>query len=122
MNILETVGKYVACVTEPGLILVFVPVGLKMNTSPGVETPGVFHFENDSAEELQKLRQIRAEAVEANQIRVLHVSGVGPERRLDNEADMVLSVEFGIDSGWVRCHKFRGAEQKPLDTVFIYEA
>lgn len=122
MNILETVGQYVAVATEPGLTLVFVPAGLKMNRGLGQETPAVYHVESDSDEERQKLRQMRAEAVDANQMRVLFVEGVGPERKLDYEADMVLSVEFGIDNGWVRCHKLRSVERKPLDTVFIYEA
>lgn len=123
MNILETVGKYAADFNNPGLMLVYVPRELNLDGG-GVQTPGIFDVSGDSQTDHSRLRQIRAEAVEMNQLRILFVANMGVPSdftSLDTEADVALAVQFGIAQGCVKVNKFRAALEKPKDTYFIYE-
>ncbi|ANZ48516.1 hypothetical protein BIZ78_gp059 [Erwinia phage vB_EamM_Caitlin] len=124
MNILETVGKYAADFNNPGVMLVYVPRELNLDGG-GVQTPGIFDVSGDNQFDRTRLRQIRAEAMEANQLRILFVASMGVPgdfTPLDQEVDVTLSVEFGVSAGWVKVIKFRSVEEKPKDTAFIYEA
>lgn len=124
MNILERVGQYAADFNNPGVLLVYVPGELNLH-SGGSVTPGIFNASGDSQFDRTRLRQIRAEAIEANQLRILFIAsypGAGNFTSLDTEVDVVLSVEFGVTSGVVKVVKFRAVEEKPKDTTFTYEA
>ncbi|ANZ48793.1 hypothetical protein BIZ83_gp060 [Erwinia phage vB_EamM_ChrisDB] len=121
MNILETIGKYAADFNNPGVMLVFVPRDLNMDAA-GPQKPGVFDATGDSRFDCTRLRNIRAEAVETNQLRILFIASGTGGSLLENEVDVSLSVEFGMTSGWVKVQKFRSVAEKPKDTVFIYEA
>ena len=123
MNILETVGKYVSDANTPGLTLVVVPRGFDLQSSNSSPSPDIYQLDNDSTTDRDKLRQIRAEAVANNQMRVLFVVDIEPEyTRLATEADIVLSVNFGPAQGSVKVHKYRMRMDNPKDTYFIYEA
>lgn len=123
MNILETVGKYVSDANTPGLALVVVPRGFDLQSSKTSPSPDIYQLDNDSITDRDKLRQIRAEAVAINQMRVLFVVDIDPEfTKLAMEADIVLSVNFGPAQGSVKVHKYRMRLDNPKDTYFIYEA
>lgn len=123
MNILETIGKYVTDAKASGLALVVVPRGFDLQSSNTSPSPDIYQLDNDSTTDRDKLRQIRAEAVEQHQMRVLFVVDIDPElSRLGFEADIILSVNFGPARGSVKVHKYRMRLDKPKDTYFIYEA
>ena len=123
MNILETVGKYVSDANTPGLTLVVVPRGFDLQSSNSSPSPDIYQLDNDSTTDRDKLRQIRAEAVASNQMRVLFVVDIDPEHtKLAMEVDIVLSVNFGPAMGSVKVHKYRMRMDNPKDTYFIYEA
>lgn len=123
MNILETIGKYVTDAKASGLALVVVPRGFDLQSSNTSPSPDIYQLDNDSTTDRDKLRQIRAEAVEQHQMRVLFVVDIDPElSRLGFEADIILSVNFGPAQGSVKVHKYRMRLDKPKDTYFIYEA
>ncbi|QVW55731.1 hypothetical protein pEaSNUABM9_00150 [Erwinia phage pEa_SNUABM_9] len=121
MNILETVGKYAADFNNSGVMLVTVPRDLNMDGG-GPQTPGIFDATGDSRFDCTRLRGIRAEAVEARQLRILFIAAGTGGPMLENEVDVALSVEFGVSGGWVKVQKFRSTAEKPKDTAFIYEA
>lgn len=124
MNILETVGKYATDFNSPGVMLVYVPRELNLDGG-AVQTPDIFSVSGDNQTDRGRLRQMRAEALEANQLRILFVANMGVPGHFtafDQEVDVTLSVEFGVTNGWVKVKKFRSVNEKPKDTAFIYEA
>ncbi|QVW28735.1 hypothetical protein pEaSNUABM8_00238 [Erwinia phage pEa_SNUABM_8] len=122
MNISTTVAQYLADFARPGLTLVSVPATLDLRIDGAPETPTLYSLSGDYLEVRRRLGKIRAEAVAENQMRVLYIDNTYDAGRLDQEADVVLAVSFGMDSGKVEVKKYRGAEEKPKDTYFIYEA
>lgn len=122
MNLHDEIRKNITAFNAPGLCLVYVPGGLGLGNNIGGQPHAAFPISDDPVVAVEGLRAMRQAAVDANQMRMLFIKDRPAGSRLDNEADLVMSINLDMAGGVLAVHKCRGIEPRMPDTFFLYEA
>lgn len=121
MNLHETIRNYIAALNAPGLCLVYVPEGLNLGNNIGGQPHAAFPISEDSQVAIEGLRLMRQACVDAVEMRLLFIRNRPVGTIIDQEADLVLSLDFDMEGVSVTVHKSRGFVVNMPDTHFTYQ-
>lgn len=121
MNLHDQIRKNISTYNMPGLCLVYVPVGLALGNNIGGQPHAAFPISDDQQVAVEGLQAMRQAAIDANQMRLLFIKDRPVGTILDQQADLVMSIDFDMTGGQLSVHKCRGIEPRLPDTFFVYE-